>query len=261
MEEEKKINRKAGLAAGIIICVLALTGLVFLISLGVSAIKDAHSRKLMEQYAEYNEFLIPAAAIDIEPFDDISSANMSELVEMSIWSILNSDLNPDNYSYSNGNLVLPSSEVKTSFEHYFGTEIQIQHCTVEGYGYEFTYDETNDVYYIPLTTISPIYTPAVSAVDKKGSSITVTCGLKNASLWTQDKITGEMTAPEPDKYIKVTLRSSGKDMYISAIQSSSTPETASTEAVIATEAASTETSSEETTAEASADTATTAAAQ
>ena len=63
--EEKKISKKAGLAAGIIICALALTGLVFIISLCVSAIKDMHSQKLLRQYAEYNEFLIPAAAIDI----------------------------------------------------------------------------------------------------------------------------------------------------------------------------------------------------
>lgn len=242
--DNTNVDRKKktlGFIVGLIILLFAVAGAVSLVSLGVSALKQGKEEKTLRQFAEYNEFLIPAAAIDIKPFDDITHASMPELVEMSVWSILNSDLDPAAYQYSDGRLVIPAAQVKAEFERFFGAELPIAHCTVEGYGYEFTYDATNDVYYIPLTTISPIYTPRVTDVEKKGNSLIVTCGLSNASLWTQDKLTGDMKAPEPDKYIKVTLRKIGKETYIGAIQTSGTPETAAatyTEPV--SEAASTE---------------------
>ena len=229
--DNANIDRKKktlGFIVGLIIMLFAVLGVLGLVFLGISAVKDGKEEKRREEFAVYNEYLIPAAAIDIKPFDDITHASMPELVEMSVWSILNSELDPAAYQYSDGRLVIPAQQVKAEFEHFFGMELPIAHCTVEGYGYEFTYDATNDVYYIPLTTISPIYTPRVTDVEKKGNSLTVTCGLANASLWTQDKLTGEMNAPEPDKYIKVTLRKIGKEMYIGAIQTSGTPETAAT---------------------------------
>lgn len=224
-----KRKKTLGFIVGLLIMIFAALGVLGLVLLGVSAVKQAGNEKKLRQYAEYNEFLIPAAAIDIQPFDDIIHASMSELVEMSVWSKLNSDLDPDAYEYADGKMLLPAQEVAAEFTEFFGSEIAIEHSTVEGYGYEFTYDAAKDVYYIPLTTITPIYTPVVSGVEKKGGSVTVTCGLANASLWSQDKLTGEMKAPEPDKYIKVTLRSTGGEMFISAIQSSSTPETAATD--------------------------------
>lgn len=239
MEEKTTVSKRKkviGFIVGLVIMIFAVFGVLGLVSVGISAIRQGKEEKLQQQYAEYNEFLIPAAAIDIQPFDDITHAAMSELVEMSVWSILNSDLDPAAYNYSDGRLVIPAAQVKAEFERYFGTDVPIVHCTVEGYGYEFTYDATNGVYYIPLTTITPIYTPRVTSTEKKGSSVTVTCGLSNASLWTQNKLTGEMNAPQPDKYIKVTLRTIGKTMYISAIQSSSTPEVAGTSAPAASEA-------------------------
>ena len=225
------IDRKKntlGFITGLIIMIFAVIGVVSLVRLGITAIRQGKEEKQLAQFAEYNEFLIPAAAIDIKPFDDITHASMPELVEMAVWSILNSELEPSAYQYADGRLVIPAAQVKTEFEHFFGTELPITHGTVEGYGYEFTYDATNDVYYIPFTTITPIYTPRVTDVEKKGNTLTVTCGLSNASLWTQDKLTGDMNAPAPDKFIKVTLRSIGKEVYISAIQATGTPETAAT---------------------------------
>lgn len=238
MDRKKSI---AGFIVGLIIMIFALLGVIGLVSLCVSAAKQNKEEKLLRQYAEYNEFLIPAAAIDIVPFDDISNASMPELVEMSVMSILTSDLDPAAYQYTDGRMAIPASQVEAEFTRFFGNDIKIVHTTVEGYGYEFTYDHTNGVYYIPLTTITPIYTPCVTGIEKKGTSLTVTCGLANAPLWSQDKLTGEMKAPEPDKYIKVTLRSIGKQMFISAIQSSGTPETAATLAPAPTTAAPSET--------------------
>ena len=56
--------------------------------------------------------------------------------------------------------------------------------------------------------------------------LTVACLAGDA--WEQGE-DGEMIAPTPDKYIKITLREKEENLYISAIQSTTTPEVATTE--------------------------------
>ena len=233
MAEEKnskkvKITDRINLSVGLIVFLLALVGVFGIIRGSFLLIKESREEKKTAQYAAYNEFLIPAAAIDIQPFDDLSTAKMSELVEMCVWSVLNADADPARFEYSGGDLMIPEDMVEKEFARFFGDSVKIGHCTVEGYGYEFKYDETAGVYAIPLTTISPTYTPKVEKVEQKGGATVLTCGLVNASVRTLDPVTGELSAPAPDKYIKVTLRKSGSAEYISAIQLSGAPETAST---------------------------------
>ncbi len=228
-EREKKEQKRKPwyFIVGLIICALAVFGAVRLVSLCVSAVKNSAQEKQLIRSAEYNSLLIPAAAIDIEPFDDITGASMQELVEMSVWSVLNSAKDPSVYSYSNGELTIPAFEVEGAYVSFFGDEIPISHCTVSGYGYEFVYDDIANCYRIPLTSITPLYTPKIISVETKGDSTVITCGFINSGLYTQDPVTGELMVPEPDKYIKMTLRKGSSGNRIRAIQSSGVPETAS----------------------------------
>ena len=82
------------------------------------------------------------------------------------------------------------------------------------------------MYFIPLTTVEPLYTPVVTEGETKGDTIILTLGLVNASAWQQDAETGNMEMPDPDKFVKVTLRKTAGSVVISAIQTSSRPETA-----------------------------------
>ena len=67
-------------------------------------------------------------------------------------------------------------------------------------------------------------------VDKSTSSDTVvlTVACLAGDAWEQGE-NGDMIAPTPDKYIKITLREKDENLYISAIQSTTTPEVATTE--------------------------------
>lgn len=69
-------------------------------------------------------------------------------------------------------------------------------------------------------------------VDKSGNTIVLTVGYLGGDQWAQDA-EGNMVAPEPDKYMKVTLRERDGAYYISALQSTLPPETAPTAATSA----------------------------
>jgi len=224
---------------------LAVFGIYSLVEIGVDYFKNRQNEKLLSEYEEFYRFLIPAAAIDIEPFEDVTSAKMSELVEMSVWAVLNSGLDPTLYEFSSDALLLPEDQVEAAFISFFGTEISISHCTVEGYGYEFVYNATNNVYEIPLTTITPIYTPVITDSETKAETVSLTVGLLNSGLYSQNELTGELESPEPDKYVKVTFRTSSNGRYISSVRTSSVPETASADVTYETAAPVTESSSAE----------------
>lgn len=226
-EEVKKHkgSHKAAFPVGIAVTVLALVGLAAVIVLIGTSIKNLAAKN--KDYTEYNKLLAPVVLIDPSGFDDITKADMSELIEMSVWAILKSDISPDTYTVGEGGLIIPEADVTEQFKKLFGTQVTPIHATVEGYEYEFTYDADSKTYTIPITGIVPIYTPKV--VDKKESAETVvlTVALIAGDAW-QQGADGSMVEPEPDKYIRVTLRVQDGVQFISAIQATTTPEVATT---------------------------------
>ncbi len=225
--EKKRVN-VPNLLLGLLVIGLALFGAWQLVQMGVNYAKRVNEEKRIIESRSLYEFLIPAAAIDIAPFEDISVAQMEELVEMSVWAVLNSGLDATQYQYEGDVLLLPEAQVQAAFIHFFGTQRTVEHCTVSGYGYEFTYDPTAHAYKIPLTTITPIYTPLITETETKGDSTVLTVGFLNSGLYDRNPLTGELTAPEPDKYVKVTMRTAATGNYISAVRSLGIPETAVT---------------------------------
>lgn len=226
-EEAKKHKgtHKAAFPVGVAITVLALVGLASVIVLLSTGIKNLAAKS--KDYSEYNKLLTPVVLIDPSGFDDITKADMSELIEMSIWAILKSDISPDTYAVGEGGIIIPEKDVGEQFKKLFGTEVTPVHATVEGYEYEFTYDADAKTYTIPITGIVPIYTPKV--IDKKESAgkVVLTVALTAGEAW-QQGADGSMIEPDPDKYIRVTLRTQDGVQFISAIQATTTPETATT---------------------------------
>ena len=230
-------KRSAGsVIVGLLVILLAGYGVYQLVQLGLDRYKAKQAEKEAADAAVYYEYLIPCAAIDIDPFEDITAADMSELVEMAVWAVLNSNIDATQYQYSADELLLPEAQVAAAFTRFFGTERTIVHATVEGYGYQFTYDAAGHVYRIPLTTISPLYTPVITETETKGDSTVLTVGYLYTGLYAMDQITGELKAPEPDKFVKVTLRAASAGTYISAVRSLGVPEVAATLPVYTTAA-------------------------
>ncbi len=231
MSETANVNKhkrthKWAFPVGLIIVLLAVVGLVFLVVSGAKGISKAFDNS--EKIEEYNKLLRPVVMNDPKTFDDVTVADKTQLADIAIWSILTDELTPQKYEYTDDGMVIPAEDVENKFHELFGSQTEISHATIEGYGYTFTFDSQANTYTIPLTGIVPIYTPRIVDISKKGSATVLTVGLLAGNEWAQ-KADGDMVAPEPDKYVRVTLRTD-KDgsTYISAIQGTDTPEIATT---------------------------------
>lgn len=223
--KKHKGTHKAAFPIGLAVTVLALIGLACVIVLISTGIKNLAAKN--KDYSQYNKLLTPVVLIDPSGFDDITKADMSELIEMSVWAILKSDIAPDTYDIGEGGIIIPEADVTEQFKKLFGTEVTPVHATVEGYEYEFAYDADAKTYTIPITGVVPVYTPKVIEKKESADKIILTVALIAGEAW-QQGADGAMVEPDPDKYIRVTLRVKDGVQFISAIQATTTPETATT---------------------------------
>lgn len=225
-KRKKKRAHPWAFPLGLVIALLSLIGLVAVILAGIGTVSYISYKA--KNIDEYNKMLIPVVMNDPDMFDDITKADMNQLLDISIWSILKSDLSPDDYEYVDGNMIIPEEDVTAEYTKLFGSDLPPVHATVAGFGYDFVYNSAEKHYVIPLTGIEPTYTPSVTDVDKKSNTVVLTVAYLASDGWAQSA-DGSMVAPEPDKFVKITLREKDGNQYISAMQMTSTPEVATTQ--------------------------------
>lgn len=225
-KENKKSNIK-NLVVGIIIAVLALIGAVTLITGIVRGVSASLGKS--DKTDSYKEFIAPVIMNDPDAFDDVINANQSQLISISIWSLLKSGIDPDSFENKNGGMLIPVTLIEEEFTKLFGKDVEPVHQTVEGgQGIQFEYSKKDKAYIIPITGITALYSPMIADVSEKGSSTILTVGYLASEDWRQAD-NGDMIAPEPVKYMKIYLRKNGDDYYISSIKQTDALETAVTE--------------------------------
>lgn len=170
------------------------------------------------QFEQYRVMLRPVVMNDPSAFDDVTLANENELLSIAIWNILMQDPDPDNYEFVEGEMLLPKAEVEESLHTLFGADVAVSHKTVDGGGVSFGYSEKKNCYTIPITGITPLYTPQIENIEMKNERVLLTVGYLSGEDFTQNE-KGEIVTPEPAKRMLVTLRR-GKDdrFFISALQ-------------------------------------------
>ncbi len=223
MSEKTKKSGKNKLAfpIGIIILILAVVGAVSTVRFAADSLK-----KITDNTADklkYEQMLEPVVMFDPDPFDDLSQADVSQLLNSAVWALLMSDEGTEKYPYSEGEvfgIVVPQEDIEKYFVSLFGTEIDIasMHPSIDMSAYDITYDAALKSYILPITGVESAYTPKVYEIDKKGSSVILSVGYIGSKAWAQVADEG-FEAPEPDKYMKITLRERSGGMYISSIQS------------------------------------------
>ena len=142
-----KEKKKWAFPLGIVIVVLAVIGLVTVIIFAVRGIGSLTDNS--DKFEKYEQFLSPVIMNDPDPFDDVSGAQMSQLIDASIWSLMKSDIDIDQYEYAEGDVsgvIVPQKDVEKQFAKLFGTDVKPVHCTVDGGTYTFTYDEEAGLY-------------------------------------------------------------------------------------------------------------------
>lgn len=218
---KNKGKNKLAFPIGIIAGILAIVGLITVINFTVDKVNDLTDKTA--EKAEYEEMLKPVVMFDPDPFDDLTQADVSQLLNSAVWALLMSDEGADKYPYSEGEtfgIVVPQEDIEGYFVSLFGTEIDIAslHSSLDMSEYEITYDAALKSYILPITGVESAYTPKVYDIEKQGSSKILSVGYIGSLAWAQIE-DGQYTAPEPDKYMKITLRErSGGMMYVSSIQ-------------------------------------------
>ncbi|MBQ2974614.1 MAG: hypothetical protein IJE19_09690 [Clostridia bacterium] len=222
MAAKKRKKNKLAFPLGVLTVILAIIGLVTVVGFSVDTVKNLTDKTAQKK--EYEEMLKPVVLFDPDPFDDLTQADVSQLLNSAVWALLMSDEGADKYPYSEGEnfgIVVPQADIEKYFVSLFGTEIDIasMHSSIDMSGYDITYDAALKSYILPITGVESAYTPKVYDIEKQGSSLILSVGYIGNSSWVQ-VADGEYTAPEPDKYMKITLRErSGGMMYVSSIQS------------------------------------------
>ena len=222
-KSNKKSGKKNKLAfpLGIIASILAVIGLITVIKFSTDNIKNLTDNTADKK--KYAEMLTPVVMFDPDPFDDLTQADVSQLLNSAVWALLMSEDGADKYPYSEGEnfgIVVPQADIEKFFVSLFGTEIDIasMHSSIDMSEYDITYDAALKSYILPITGVESAYTPKVYDIDKQGSSLVLTVGYIGNKAWGQID-DGEYSAPEPDKYMKITLRERSGGMYVSSIQS------------------------------------------
>lgn len=222
MSAKKTKKNKFAFPVGIIAIILAIIGLITVVRFSVDTVQNLTDKTVQKK--EYEQMLKPVVMFDPDPFDDLTRADVSQLLNSAVWALLMSEDGADKYPYSEGEnfgIIVPQADIETYFISLFGTEIDIasMHSSIDMSDYDITYDAALKSYILPITGVESAYTPKVYEIEKQGSSLILSVGYIGNNAWVQ-VADGEYSAPEPDKYMKITLRErSGGMMYVSSIQS------------------------------------------
>ncbi len=205
--EKKEKKKIAPFIAGLIVFSLAVVGVVSI----VSAFTDKFAPKGDEskEYASYRSFLTWIVGVDPTPFSDVTKADKNELLNIAICSLMQDSKSTANYEVTEKGLIVPKADVEAQYVKMYGTEVPLVHSNIVGYGYEFTYDVGNEIYYVPITGISPIFATRIESVKKTGGIIELRVGYIGVDSVEVDA-DGTLKPASPDKYATITLKQTEK---------------------------------------------------
>jgi hypothetical protein len=191
------------LIAGIAILLLAVVGILSIISFLVGLFgKDASKA---EEYGEYADFLTWVVGVDPDSFSNISEANKEDLRNIALSSLMTDNVKTGDYEITENGLKVPAADVEAYYNNMFGTDNPIVHGDVVGYGYQFTYDKKENVYYVPLSGTTPTYTPQIESADVSGDIVELRVGYV-ATCKVEVQADGSVKAVDPDKYADITIK-------------------------------------------------------
>lgn len=219
-KKKKKKNKKGAFVLGLAVVLLAIVGAGFLINLGVGQVKELTGNEGAK--TEYESYLYPVVTLDPDTFDDVTGANMKDLICASILSLLtDSENNPYDFEFVEGEtsgMGIPQETVEEAFEKLFGSDVAPVHQSVECSTCIFTYQSSAKRYVIPITGYDPAYVPDVIEINKtREGNAELLVGYIAYGDWEKNK-DNDFTSPEPAKYRKITLRKAEDEYYVSSIQ-------------------------------------------
>lgn len=213
----RKKKKKAGpFIIGLVVLALAVTGVVSIVDAVVSYVQKINAETA--DYTKYADFLSWVVGVDPDSFSDITKADKDDLRNIAVCTLLSDNVKTGTYSVSDKGLAVPAGDVETCYYSMFGAENPIVHANVVGYGYEFTYDAANAVYYVPLTGVQPPFAVRIESVEKTGGLVVLRVGYVGTSN-IEVAPDGTLQAAQPDKYADITLKETETGFHLISVMS------------------------------------------
>ena len=206
IQQKKEKKKKAPFIAGVLVLILAIVGVVSIAEKCIGAVNT--QSEINAEYAEYAEFLTWVVGVDPDPFSDITKANKEALRNIAICDLLSDSVKTGEYEVSEKGLSVPAAAVEEHYIAMFGSENPLAHGTVVGYGYQFDYDQSKAVYYVPLSGATPPFAVRIESAEKSGDVIQLRVGYVGTGN-VEIQPDGSIGAADPDKYADITLKKTG----------------------------------------------------
>lgn len=218
VDEEKR--RKFYFGFAVFVVIMAIIGLITCIRLiagGVKSLVDNTSLK-----NEFTQFILPAVAVDVSPFETPEDLSNSSMINCSIWQLLLSEgyelyKNPNDESYT-----IPDVDVGVACKAMFGSDAEIIHQSV-GYGEaRFSYNSEKHVYYCSRNLRNLNYAPRITEMtDENGVYTLVVEYLPPSISMVAENLGVEI---EPEKSMVYTVTRQDKKNILTSVAFSTNAE-------------------------------------
>lgn len=180
------------------VLIFALIGFVFVLTT-VSRLVYRSVKSYVgpaETPAFFASYITPVAALDPEPFDSIERADRDWMLKTAVWASAKAGTSGGSYNLDEqGNVVVPASDVQTSFENLFGKSIRPILGSISNGGVIFEYDAKAGAFHVPIPSLYSLYTPKVSKIVRHGDTVTLTVQYMAASVSKADSAANQAATP------------------------------------------------------------------
>lgn len=208
-EKEKDKKRKktkpfGTFLVGFVFCILALVGLVNVVSGGYEFTKKILNDDTQKQ--KFEKTILPILMLDPIPFDDPKALDEMTILRASLWSAI--EENRSIYSYDDmGYMLVPATDVEIACARLFGKSIQPKHQSFsEGLLIRYIYDEEHLLYRVPLDAQSGYYLPRIYDISRSGDVYSLSVGYIPAGESYAVSVKGKKEEISPDKYMIYNLK-------------------------------------------------------
>lgn len=178
-----------------------ITVIVSSIRLTSSFLDNDHEKQM------FADIIRPVVMFNPAPFENPEDIEMLELLRYSMWGTLTGD-NRSKYEFDdNVELTVPASDLDSAAGRLFGPDIKLVHQSFGDFEVKYSYDETDEVYNVPVAAQLLVYSPEVEEITKDGDYYNLLVAYyPPESAWTQ------RTGRVPDKRM-IYVMEKNDDIY------------------------------------------------
>ena len=188
-KRRRKMSRREKTTAvlGLVVTFFVVIGLISSIVAVVN-----FTRGLVNSTAKKEEFaqvIFPLVIVDVPEFESPTALDNSAIVSSAIWAFVVDDTDKSKYQKDDlGSLVVPDVDVEYYIRKLYGSEVPIQHQSVEDASISMVYDAERKAYIIESTPKYLPYTPRVDKIVREGElyTLTVSYNLPDA-MWNMNR--------------------------------------------------------------------------